>query len=445
MEELVRVCERAVEMAVSGGADEAEAFGVSGDEIDVQLQKNDLHLAKRVARDALGVRVFRGMSLGFAFVNSFTDDALRSSVESALAIAAASPPDEHNGLPEPAATRPREGVLDPDASNFGVDDAVERAVELLNAAREFDPRVTVDMGELAASHGAKAIVSSRGARSAERASAFHCLIMGMAREGDTVSSFDYQAQCSRLASGIDPAAVGRRFAENVVATLGAVKGESFTGQVLLAPKAAAEIVSYPVVYAARANTVQKDMSRFAGRVGEPVASGLLTAVDDSTLVDGYATTSFDREGQPPEVLPIIEDGVLRNYLYDAYTARKDGRSSTGHAGGGPAAVPTVASTNVVWGAGATRVSDIISGIDRGVLVSRFSGNIDPVSGDFSGVVKGGRMVRAGKLAEPLCGTMIAGNTFELLSGVAAVSEERETLFSDVVPYFLLDNVVVSVG
>jgi len=444
-ETLLDICQRTVDMALSGGAGEAEAFCSSGERVDVQLQKNDLHLAKSIAGAGLGIRVFRERSLGFAYVNSLTDEAIAESVETALAIAAASPADQHNGLPEPVPTPPRDDILDPGAPSFGVENAVERAVEMLNAARSYDERVTVDSGELGVDIGAKAIVTSKGVSAFEQSSSFHCAIMGMAREGDTVSSFDYQAQSSRLSSGIDPAATARRFAENVVSTLGAVRGESFTGPVLLAPKAASEIISYPIIYAARANSVQKDMSRFEGRLGDTVSSPLLTITDDSTLQDGFSTTSFDREGQAPSVLPIVERGILMNYLYDAYTARKDGRSSTGHAGGGAASVPSVASTNVVWRAGETDLSEIIGGVDRGILVSRFSGNIDPVSGDFSGSVKGGRMIRSGKLAEPLSGTMIAGNTFELLEAITAVSTEREVLFSETIPHVLLEGVTVSTG
>jgi len=145
------------------------------------------------------------------------------------------------------------------------------------------------------------------------------------------------------------------------------------------------------------------------------------------------------------VLPLIEGGVLRNFLYDAYTARKDDRSSNGHAGGGSSSVPSVATTNVVVARGETSLADMIAGIDRGVLATRFSGNADPVSGDFSGSVKGGRMIRGGKLAEPLCGTMIAGNTFELLKRISAVSSEHERMFGSIVPYIALDEIAVTGG
>jgi PmbA protein len=303
--------------------------------------------------------------------------------------------------------------------------------------------VTVDGGELAGSTREKAIASSRGVRTSEVSSLFYCYILGMAKEGDSVSAIDFQFDGARSASAIDPEGIARRFAENVVGSLGAVKGESFKGPVVLAPKAATEIVLGPISASVSASSVQRETSRFRGKLDEKVASDLLTVVDDATLRDGFSTTSFDREGMSPQVLPLIEEGVLRNFLYDSYTGRKDGRSGNGHAGGGASEVPSVSTTNVVVSPGDVTLEQMVSGIDRGVLVTRFSGNTDPVSGDFSGVVKGGRVIRAGRISEPLCGTMIAGNIFDLLPEVVAVSKERERVFSCVVPHIQLREVTVT--
>jgi PmbA protein len=445
MEDLLRICDQAVEAALAGGADEAEAYAVSGKGVDVELQKNDVQIAKSTHADGLGIRVFRNRSLGFAFINSFDPDGIAESVERAIGIAKAAPSDEHNGLPEPTPIEYLEGIYDERAPSCGVREAVEKAIAMLRTARDYDPRVTVDAGGLSVSYGTRAVSNSRGVRAAEDGSATYCLIMGMAKDGDTVSSFDYQFDGTRSMSGIDPVAVAAKFAENVVRSLGAVKGESFKGPVVLSPKSVTEVISYPVQFAIRASSVQKETSKLAGKVGERIASELVSIVDDATLEDGFATQSFDREGLRPSTLPLIEAGVLRNYLYDTYTARKDGRASTGHASGGAGAVPSISTTNVVWSEGETPVDDIIAGIDRGVLVTRYSGNVDPVSGDFSGSVKGGRMIRGGKLAEPLCGTMIAGNAFDLLPSITAVSRERERLFSELLPYVRLDGVSVTSG
>ena len=93
----------------------------------------------------------------------------------------------------------------------------------------------------------------------------------------------------------------------------------------------------------------------------------------------------------------------------------------------------------------THLTHRLAAAAKGILATRFSGNADPVSGDFSGSVKGGRMIRGGKLAEPLCGTMIAGNTFELLKRITAVSSEYERMFGSVVPYISLEEISVTGG
>lgn len=445
MDNLLSLCERVVELGLSAGADEVEAYGQRGRGVSVELQKNDLHMAKSQSAEGMGIRLIRGRRLGFSYVNALDEKSLRESVERAAAIASAVPADDYNELPEPAPIEPVEGLFDKSAAGFGSGRAVELALVMLRTARDHDPRVTVDSGVLVAATGRRGIASSRGVRAEEESSLFYCQIMGMARDGEDISSFDYQVDHSHRASGFEPRVVARRFAENVVRSIGAVKGESFTGAVLLSPKAVASILAGPIEFAVDASRVQKETSRFAGKLGQRVASELLSVVDDARLTDGFATASFDREGLVPGVLPLLESGVLRNYLYDSYTARREGHASNGHAGGGASSVPFVASTNTVFAAGETLLDDMIAGVDRGVLVTRFSGNVDPVSGDFSGAVKGGRMIRAGKLAEPLSGTMIAGNVFDLLAGITAVSRERERLLSVVLPYVLLDGVTVTSG
>ncbi len=444
-QELLSICDAAVEMAVTAGADEAEACAASSSETVAELQKNDIQVAKSMRDDALGIRVFRSRRMGFASVNSLVEGEVREAVDRAMAIAAAAPSDEHAGLPEPVEVEPLDGIHDPAVEAYGVQDAVDAALAMLGEARAFDARVTIDGGGVESGAGTRAVVSSRGVRQAERSSHVVCYLMGMARDGDAISSFDYQFDSSHSVRGIDPTSVARELASKVVSSLGAVAGESFKGTVVLAPKATAEIVAYSIEVSALASSVQKGTSRLAGKLGERVASELIHVTDDSRLEDGYATRSFDREGLSPSVLPLISDGVVRNFLYDAYTARREGRASTGHAGGGASSVPSVSATNIVMAGGETAYEDLIAGVDHGVLVTRFSGNTDPASGDFSGVVKGGHMIRRGKLGEPLSGTLIAGNIFDLLPDVVAVSRETERLFNVVAPFIRLDGVSVTSG
>lgn len=445
MENLLELCDRAVGAALREGADQAEAICVRRKGVSVELQKNDIQIAKSARANGLGLRVFSNGSQGFAYVNNFDDGGMTDCARRAMGIAQGSPADPHNGLPEPTAIKPMEWLFDESSEGFDVAGAVESALAMLHAAREHDPRIMVDGGELAGGVAERAVRSSLGVEALEKSSLFYCYILGMARDGDTVSAIDFQFDGARSLRELEPERIALRFAENAVGSLGAVRGESFSGPVILAPKAVTEIVVGPISASVSASAVQKGTSRFREKLNARVASELLTITDDATLRNGFATTSFDREGVAPEVLPLVEGGILRNFLHDSYTARKEGRRSNGHAGGAASDVPSVSTTNVVVSAGESSLDEMIAGVEQGVLVTRFSGNTDHVSGDFSGVVKGGRMVRGGRLSEPLCGTMIAGNIFDLLPEVTAVSQERERVFSCVAPYLKIRSVTITGG
>lgn len=142
---------------------------------------------------------------------------------------------------------------------------------------------------------------------------------------------------------------------------------------------------------------------------------------------------------------IIDDGILRTYLYNSYTARKEGRSSTGHASGGARTVPGIGPTNLLVKPGQRSKEELISDVKRGILVTRFSGFPEPVSGELSGVVKGGFLIEDGKLTRPLIETMISGNLFELLAKISGLSRETERISTLVAPHIRIEDVSITGG
>ena len=289
------------------------------------------------------------------------------------------------------------------------------------------------------------MVSSRGIREEEQGTHFLYCIEGMARDGEEISSRHYRSNSTRLVDEIDVQRIALEFAKSVVASLGAKKGESFKGTVILSPNAVAELMMGTIIHSINANNVQKGMSRWTGKLEERVASSMFTIEDSGLLGGGAGSYSFDREGLPPIPLKIIEEGCLRTYLYNTYTARKEGRRSTGHASGGARTVPSIGPTNLIVKAGDKSKDELISEIKEGVLVTRFSGIPDPVSGDFSGVVKGGFLIKDGEITRPLIETLIAGNLFELLPRISGISRETERIESLVTPYIRIEDVSVTGG
>jgi PmbA protein len=142
---------------------------------------------------------------------------------------------------------------------------------------------------------------------------------------------------------------------------------------------------------------------------------------------------------------IIEKGVLKKLLYNTYTAKKDGVRTTGNAGGSSSSPPSVSTTNFIIRPGTSNVDKLVSEMKKGIVVSRFSGNVNPINGDFSGVVKGGNLVERGNIVHAVKEVMVAGNIFSALKNLDGVSKERKIILSSILPYLRFSNISFTGG
>jgi PmbA protein len=435
----------AIKEAEALGASEAEAYAAAGSESEVFIENNDVKQAKSQKASSIGIRVLLDGSAGFYSVNSLTKGKIKDAVLMAVKIARVSPKDRNNVLPGSSRTRRLVGIYDRKAESFEAPDAARMAAEMLETAKSYDGRVSVDSGNFTAGVETHSLANSHGIELAERASVFSWSIMGMAIDGSDVSSFDFQLGGSHSVRGIDVRATATEFAETVVNSLGPRRIESFKGEMLLTPAAANEMIQEVISHSVNSDAVQKKSSHFAGKIGRKVASDLLTVEDDATNVEGLGASSFDREGVPHRKNVVIEKGVLKKFLYNTYTARKDGVRSTGNAGGSTSSPPSVSTTNFVVRPGRQGLDTLVSEMENGIMISRFSGNVDPVNGDFSGVVKGGRLVRNGTIQHAVKEVMVAGNVFEALRRLNGVSRERKVIYDSILPYMRFDGVSFTAG
>jgi PmbA protein len=279
----------------------------------------------------------------------------------------------------------------------------------------------------------------------EKLSVFSWSVMGMAIDGADVSSFDVQSGGSHRVRDIDVETAATEFAKTVTGSLGAKRTESFRGEMLLTPAAAIEMMEEAVAHSINSDSVQKKASHFAGKIGKRVASRMLTIDDDATDAQGLGASSFDREGVPHSKNTVIENGVLKKFLYNTYTAKKAGTKSTGNASGSTSSPPSVSTTNFVVRPGRSSFDDLVSEMKQGVMISRFSGNVNPVNGDFSGVVKGGRLVHNGELSHAVREVMVAGNVFDCIKNLTGLSRERKVIGASIIPYVRFGGVSFTAG
>jgi PmbA protein len=436
----------AVKQAETLGASDAEAYGAINNESEVFIESNDVKQAKSQRTSSIGLRVVLNGSIGFYSTNDLAKSRIRDAAAMAIKVAHASPKDRHNVLPGRSKSKSLRGIYDRNADSFQTLDAARMAAEMLKSAKSYDSRVSVDSGNFSAQVATHALANSNGIELKEKASVFSWSIMGMAIEDTEISSFDYQVGGSHYIKDIDVCNTATEFAQTVVKSLGTRKiEESFKGEMLLTPMAANEMIEEVVAHAINSDAVQKKSSHFAGKIGKQVASDLLTVEDDATNVEGLNASCFDREGVFHRRNVVIEKGILKKFLYNTHTASKDGVRSTGNAGGSASSPPTVSTTNFLIKPMRSSVDKLVSEIDKGIIISRFSGNVNPVNGDFSGVVKGGRLVMNGTIKHAVKEVMVAGNIFEALPRLNGISRERKAIFGSILPYMRFDGISFTTG
>ncbi len=442
---LLDACSYAVKEAMKLKADEAEAYASLHREAEVFIENNDLKQVKSHKIGSVGIRVFVKNSLGFASVNSLEEDKVLDAVSKAIKIAGVSPKDEHNKLPRKNSVTMLKGIYDSNAEVFEPADTTKLAIEMLKTAKSYDPRVSVDSGTFNSSVLTHALCNSNKIELEEMISVFSWNIMGMAIDGADVSNFDFQFNGTHSVKDIDVVTTAEDFAKTVVKSLNAKKIESLKCSMLLTPNASYELIRSVLTFAINSNNVQKKTSRFAKMIGKKVAPSMLTVIDDATFTDGLAAESFDREGVGHKKNVIIGKGVLKRYIYNTYTADKDETKSTGNASGDTSSPPSVGSTNIIFEGGDRDLDHLIGEIKRGVMINRFSGNVSPVNGDFSGVVKGGHLIENGSIVCPVKEVTVAGNVFDSLKNISGISRERKKIFDSFLPYITVEGISFTGG
>lgn len=438
----------AIKQAEALGASDAEAYGATNNESEIFIENNDIKQAKSQRTQSIGIRLVLDGSIGFYSINDLTKSKISDAADMAIKVARASPRDRHNVLPHRPKSKSKSlrGIYDRNADSFQTSDAARLAADMLKSAKLYDTRISVDSGNFSAEVATHAVANSNGIELKEKTSIFSWSIMGMAIEDTEISSFDYQVGGSHYIKDIDVYNTATEFAQTVVKSLGTRKiEESFKGEMLLTPMASNEMIEEVIAHAINSDAVQKKSSHFAGKIGKQVASDLLTVEDDATNVEGLNASSFDREGVFHRKNIVIERGILKKFLYNTQTASKDGVRSTGNAGGSTSSPPTVSTTNFLVKPMRSSVDTLVSEIDKGIMISRFSGNVNPVNGDFSGVVKGGQLIVNGTIKHAVKEVMVAGNVFEALRRLNGISTERKAIYGSILPYMRFDGISFTTG
>jgi PmbA protein len=426
--DLLELARRAVDAARKG--ESVEAYASWGRETEVKVYAGEVEALVSAESRGVGVRVISEGKLGYAYAADPDPGELADVVEQARTNAALATADEGNVLPQPQPIEPLAGILLPDLLEATPEQKVELAFAIERACREADPRVKgVESAQYGEGLGRVAVVSTTGVEaSAERGDCWAAAV-ALASDGGAETQTGFGLQIARRPADLAVEAAGREAAERGVRLLGARKPPTGRMPVLLDPFAAASFLGV-VTAGLSAESVLKGRSLFAGRIGESVASEHVRLVDDGRELAGPGAEPFDGEGVPTRRTPLIEDGILRGYLHNTYTAARMNAVSTGNASrAGFKSTPGVSTTNLILSPGKETPEKLAAGAGRALLVQDLIGvhsGANPISGDFS-VGVNGMILDGGVPAEPIREATIASTILEILSNVIAVGNDLRFL------------------
>lgn len=430
MHDLNQVASAALDALRQADADKAQCTARFTETHEFNVDGGEFSLFRTLFDNSLSLTAIRAQKKGSVAINRFDDAAISEAAASCIAIADSGESDPAwDFAPEIANQSFTEGA--PEAE---LDLLFDRTKELMDTIRERHPLILME--QMIVTHKKRRTVyrNSLGAAFETLSGAYEIDLMFSAHEGERSSSF--------FGSGVRTDRLDRPFIElgSIEEDLASVERQldtkplegKFTGVAVFPPSSLGTFLGSILSNFAADTTILDGTSPWKDSLGKTVADSRITvsaAPLDERIVCGER---FTADGFPSENYDIIKDGVLNSFMLSLYVSNKTGLPRAKNS-----------SYSIVMKPGDTPYKDIIAGIERGILVGRFSGGEPGTSGDFSGVAKNSFLIENGKITCALSETMINGNLGELLKNVAAISQETVCDGADVLPYAAFGGVTVS--
>ncbi len=392
-----------------------------------RLQDGVIHEASTTRTIGVGVRVLVGESAGYAYSDDLEPEALLRAADAAALIARST------------STRATPAVLrvEPVVARYaGGDEAVDAAVcaDLLAradvAARAFDPRVSAVNAHVSEELQEVWIATSEGRLVADRRPMVALGIQVVARgKGDRGSG--YVGDGGRTSLDFfhvqTPEAMAREAARIATVNCEAVAAPSGEMPMVVGPGGGGVLLHEAVGHGLESDFNRQGTSLYSGRIGERVASDLVTICDDGSLPDERGSLSVDDEGTPGQATILVERGILRGYMQDALNAELMGAAPTGNGRRQNfRCLPQPRMCNTFMPAGASSPDEIVTSTERGIYAKSFAGGQVEISkGDFVFMVGEGYLIENGRITAPIKNATIVGNGPDAMTKVVAVGSDAQ--------------------
>ncbi|HWW23798.1 MAG TPA: TldD/PmbA family protein [Edaphobacter sp.] len=449
--DLQKLAQDVLNRALKAGATDAEAVVYEGDEFGAKVRLGQVETLKESGSRAVGLRVFIGQRTASTSSSDFSRESIERLVDGAITLAKITSEDPFAGLPEPEEFGKLAGDLKlyfDDVNELPPSERIEIARRAEAAAMAYDTRIQNSCGadfDTATSH--KILMNSRGFTGEYRKSYCDFSVSPIAVDENGGMQRNYWYSISRTAKKLEsPEAIGQEAARRTLSRLGARQVKTQKAPVVFSPEISRSIIGN-IFDAANGDAIYRHATFFADMLGQQVAGANVTVVDDGTMIldgiGGFGTSPFDGEGLPSRRTVLVENGILKNYVMNTYTARKLGMKSTGNASRGLAGNPGIGAGNFYLEPGTQTPEQIIGDVKSGLYVTETMGfGVNLVTGDYSQGASG-VWIENGELAYPVEEITIAGNLKDMYRNIAAIGNDLVFRGSSAAPTICVEGMTIA--
>lgn len=434
-----------IDRAITSGAQQAEFFFKTSKNLSIEVKAQKINTLETSVSYGFSVRVIKDNRLGFSYSNDLKD--VDKVVDNALQAAKYAEPDSFLGMPSyerPAVVE----IFDKNIAEISESEALENVLLMEKAAYDKDKRIKKTRKATGSfTTGETYIFNSLGVALNYISTACSAQIMAIAENGSE-NQIGWDFCGSRFLQDVDFKKIGAIAAKKAVEQLDSKRIASLKGFILLDSSVAVDFLNLLSV-ALSSEAVQKGKSLFANKKGQKVCNQRFNIVDNGILNRMLGSRPFDDEGVPAQRKILIEEGFLKMFLYNTYTAKKDGVHSTGNAiRGGVHNLPSVSPTNLyIEAANAGSVDDfmnLVKEIDKGIYVFETMGMhmANPISGEFS-VGVSGLWIDNGEFKQPVKEAVISGNILDLFNKIVSIGDDLRFYGTIGSPSILIEGIDIS--
>lgn len=435
-----------VKKSLKAGADQSEVYLEEGKELLLRVRKGEIEILKQTRTKGLGLRVFLKKKLGFSYTSDFTLQPLDDLIEKTIFLAKNSSEDEFNGLPEniePVSEKGDLKIYDTQLKNFPTEMKIELAKRAEDTAFSVDPRITNSDGAEYRDHEAQIhLANSSGVNlSYQRTSVSLSCSPIAEKDGEKRGNgfWDYKSLLEDLEP---PEKIGKIAAERALRMLGSKKIETQKVPIILDPLTASGFLA-GLSYGVNGDLAAKNSTFLAEKLNQKIGSDLLNVWDDAILPKGVGSSPFDGEGTTTQRKKVFENGILKTFLHNNYSAKKMKTFSTGNASRGYDSIPRISALNFYLENGKIDPKDIIHSVKKGFFVTDLAGfGMNIVTGDYSQMAEG-LWIEDGELTFPVSQVTIAGTIMDMLNGIEMVGNDLVFRGSISSPTIKFSEMVVS--